>query len=78
MILDKLEELALHVSHLIPFRSSHRRCSVKKGVLKNFPKFTGNHLGQSLFFNKVAGLRPATSKPATSLKKRDSGTGVLL
>ena len=33
-------------------RSSHRRCSV--GVLKNFVKFTGRHLCQSLFFNKVA------------------------
>ena len=31
----------------------------KKGVLKNFTKFTGKHLFQSLFFNKVAELRPA-------------------
>ena len=23
-----------------PYRSSHRRCSVKKGVLRNFAKFT--------------------------------------
>ena len=29
----------------------------KKGVLKKFTKFTGKHLYQSLFFNKVAGLR---------------------
>ena len=28
----------------------------KKGVLKKFVKFTGKHLCQSLFFNKVAGL----------------------
>ena len=28
--------------------------------LKNFSKFTGNDYCQSLFFNKVAGLRPAT------------------
>ena len=28
----------------------------KKGVLKNLAKFTGKHLRQSLFFNKVAGL----------------------
>ena len=41
-------------------RRSHRRCSVKKGVLKNFAKFTRKHLRQSLLFNKVAGLRPAT------------------
>ena len=25
-------------------RSSHRRCSVRKGVLRNFAKFTGKHL----------------------------------
>ena len=32
---------------------------MKKGVLRSFTKFTGKHLCQSLFFNKVAGLRPA-------------------
>ena len=37
----------------------------KKGVLRNFAKFTGKHLCQSLFFNKVTGL-----SPATLLKKR--------
>ena len=31
-------------------RSNHYRCSAKKDVLKNFSKFTGNHLWQSLFF----------------------------
>ena len=46
-------------------RSSHRRCSVRKDVLRNFVKFAGKHLCQSLFFNKVAGL-----SPATLLKKR--------
>ena len=30
---------------------------MKKGVLRNFKKFTGKHLCQSLFFNKVAGLK---------------------
>ena len=29
----------------------------KKGVLRNFAKFTGKHLCQSLFLNKVAVLR---------------------
>ena len=29
----------------------------KKGVLRNFAKFTGKHLYHSLFFNKVAALR---------------------
>ena len=33
------------------------RSSVRKGVLRNFEKFTGKHLCQSFFFNKVAGLR---------------------
>ena len=37
----------------------------KKGVLRNFAKFTGKHLCQSLFSNKVADLRPTTL-----LKKR--------
>ena len=35
-----------------------RRFPVKKVVLKNFAKFTEKHQRQSLFFNKVAGLRP--------------------
>ena len=39
------------------FKSSHQRCSVRKGVLRNFAKFTGKYPCQSLFFNKVAGLR---------------------
>ena len=43
------------------YSSSHQSCSIKKGVLRNFAKFTKKHLRQSLFFNKVAGL-----------KKRDS------
>ena len=34
-------------------RSSHWRCSVRKVVLRNFAKFTGKELCQSLFFNKV-------------------------
>ena len=33
---------------------------MNKGVLRNFTKFTGKHLCQSLFLKKVAGLRPAT------------------
>ena len=46
--------------YYIVFRSSHQRCFIKKSVLRNFTKFAGKHLYQSLFFNKVAGLRPAT------------------
>ena len=36
------------------------RCSVKKGIPRNFAKFTGKHLCQRLFFNKVTGLWTAT------------------
>ena len=35
-------------------RSSHQRCSIKTGVLRNFAKFTGKNLCQNLVFNKVA------------------------
>ena len=37
--------------------SSRPEMFCKKGVLRNFAKFTRKHLCQSLFFNKVAGLR---------------------
>ena len=47
-------------------RSTHRRCSVRKGVLRNFAKLTGKHLRQSLFYNK------------SLYYKRDSGAGVFL
>ena len=33
---------------------------MKKGVLKNFAKFTGKHLCWSFFFNKTAGRRSVT------------------
>ena len=39
------------------FRSSHLEMFCKKSVLRNFAKFTGKHLCQDLFFDKVAGLR---------------------
>ena len=42
------------------WKSSRRRCSVRKGVFKNFAKFTGKNLCQGLFFNKVAGLSQVT------------------
>ena len=46
-------------------RSSRQEVFWEKGVLENFTKFTGKHLCQSLFFNKVTGLGAATL-----LKKR--------
>ena len=52
---------------------NHQRCSMKKGVLRNFTKFTGEHLCVSLFFNKIADLRPATL-----LKKKLSHTCFLV
>ena len=50
---------------LVTYRSSHRRFSIKKCVIRNFKKFTEKYLCQSLFLNKGVGLRPATL-----LKKR--------
>ena len=41
-------------------------CSIEKDVLKNIAKFTGKHLRQSLFFNKVAGLRLCIKKHVTT------------
>ena len=46
-------------------RTSRPEVFFKKGVFRNFAKFTGKHLCQSLFFNKLASLGPATL-----LKKR--------
>ena len=57
--------LILNICDSRASRSSHQMCSIKKGVLKSLAKFTGKNLCQSLFFNKVAGL-----KLATLLKKR--------
>ena len=36
-------------------RSSRPEVFFKKGVLRNFAKFIGKNLCQSLFFNKIAG-----------------------
>ena len=62
----------LYIQDLLPHHHFYcseavvRRCYIyKKVVLRNFAKFTGKRLCQSLFFNKVAGLRLATL-----LKKR--------
>ena len=41
------------------FRSSHRRRSVKKGVLKNFANFTGRRLCWSLFLITLQVFKPA-------------------
>ena len=44
-------------STLIIDRSSRPDVFCEKGVLRIFAKFTGKHLCQSLFLNKIAGLR---------------------
>ena len=54
---------------LFRHRSSHKGSSVKKGVVRNFTKFAGKHLWQSLFYNKVAG-------PRQLYEKIDSSTGI--
>ena len=38
---------------------------MKKGVLRNFSRFTGKYLCQSLFLNKVTGLGPHFIKNET-------------
>ena len=50
------------------FRSSHQRCSVQKGVLRNFKKFTGKHLCQRLFLNKREFLAEQQSRNMSLLK----------
>ena len=47
-------------------------CYVKKIFFTNFANFTGKHLCQSLFLNKLVCLSPPT------LLKKDSTTGVFL
>ena len=42
---------------IIGFKSSHRRYSIRKGVLRNFTKFTGKHLCESLFFEYQVFMR---------------------
>ena len=43
-------QLSLHDA-VIKKPQAATRCSMKKVVLRNFTKFTGKHLCQSLFFN---------------------------
>ena len=55
--LQFLKDLCMSVSeeksrYECAFRSSHWRCSIKKGVLKNFAKFTGEDLYLKLFLIK--------------------------
>ena len=55
-----LSEPPLFKTIFTQYKSSLRRCSLKKGVLRNFVKFTGKHLCQSLTY----------VRPKALLKKR--------
>ena len=44
------------------FEKHWSRAFCKKGDHRNFAKFAGKHLYQSLFFNKVAGLEASYKK----------------
>ena len=57
---NKTSFIDLHKDTL-KVRSTRPEVFCKKGVLKNFAKFTGKHLCRSLFFNKVTGLRSVRS-----------------
>ena len=46
--------LSMMEPFLLDDRSRLSEVSCKKGVLRNFAKFTGKQLCQGLFFNKVA------------------------
>ena len=68
----KVNFSAIHPAHITiyrSYRSSQRRCSVRKGVLRNFAQFIGKTPVPESFFNKVAWPAQVT---------RDSGTGVFL
>ena len=65
MVFSENDQMTVKIALGKRCRSSRPDVFCKKGVLRNFTKFVGKHLCQSLSFNKVAGLRPATL-----LKKR--------
>ena len=57
---NRLKQSEIILNQQKPSRSSRSEVFCKRGVLRNFTKFTGKHLCKSVFFNKVAGLRPVT------------------
>ena len=71
LLLDDLDVWKISLHWFSRLRSTagkfkkQKQVFFKKGVFRNFEKFTGKHLCQSLFFNKVVGLNPVTL-----LKKR--------
>ena len=59
------KQFSLDILELVGLQKQPPEVAYRKGVLRNFVKFTGKHLCRSLVLNKVAGLRPVTL-----LKKR--------
>ena len=57
---------------MVKGRRSHRKCSMKKAVLKHFAIFTGKYLCCNFFLIKLRAWRTET------LLKRDSNTGAVL
>ena len=53
VLVECQKQKLIYIRDLID-RNSNWKCSVRKDVLGNFAKFAGEHLCQSLFFNKVA------------------------
>ena len=86
-IFEQVVTVAYHLNHKLrtyyyntdvckhpnDYRTGRPEVFRKKGVLRNFAKFTGKHLYQSLFFNEVAGLQAWNF-----ILKNDSGTGLFL
>ena len=60
IVLIKQSGIRSRFSDCVDFQKQPPEVFCKKSVLINFAKFTGKHLCQSIFFNKVSALRPAT------------------
>ena len=56
----QINRKSIFTNSVCTYRSTRPEVFCKKGILRNFVKLTGKHLCQSLFFNKVTGLKSAT------------------
>ena len=58
LVLSNIQRLLRRISAVLSYVTEAPTGSalLKKGVLTNFATFTGKHLCQSLFLNKVEGL----------------------
>ena len=67
--IDLLEVTVTFIFYLLytSFRSSHLEHFYKKDVARNFATCTAKQLCRSLLFNKVVGLRSATSSKKETL-----------